>query len=198
MVAPKQLILMKGHPGVGKSSLARALAARLHMPLIDKDDAKDCMQQYSSHSSNHTEVDWNRLSYSIMFRMAETQLELLPGVIVDCPLATVQLYETAKEIAQRHNATVLVVECCCSDDGMWKERLERRGETDKESTRSHKPCSWQQLQELLSRYDGCYKWTSDGSTRVDCLIVVDSAAVSTDGAVKNVLEYIEQMRGRES
>ena len=37
------LILFKGHPGVGKSTVAQALASRLQCPLIDKDDARDCL-----------------------------------------------------------------------------------------------------------------------------------------------------------
>ena len=43
----KILILFKGHPGVGKSSLARALAVRLRCPIIDKDDARDCLSTLS-------------------------------------------------------------------------------------------------------------------------------------------------------
>ncbi|GBF91825.1 hypothetical protein Rsub_04930 [Raphidocelis subcapitata] len=38
------LLLVKGLPGSGKTSLARALARRLRWPLIDKDDARDCLQ----------------------------------------------------------------------------------------------------------------------------------------------------------
>jgi hypothetical protein len=35
------LFAMKGHPATGKSAVAHALAQRLHIPLIDKDDIKD-------------------------------------------------------------------------------------------------------------------------------------------------------------
>ena len=37
------LILFKGHPGVGKSTVAKALAVRLRCPIIDKDDARDSL-----------------------------------------------------------------------------------------------------------------------------------------------------------
>ena len=37
------MILMKGHPGSGKTSIARCLSELMRMPLIDKDDARDCL-----------------------------------------------------------------------------------------------------------------------------------------------------------
>jgi replication-associated recombination protein RarA len=37
----QMVILMKGHPGVGKSSIAICMAQLLQAPLIDKDDARD-------------------------------------------------------------------------------------------------------------------------------------------------------------
>ena len=38
------LVLLKGHPGAGKSTLGRALAATLGAALVDKDDARDAIQ----------------------------------------------------------------------------------------------------------------------------------------------------------
>ena len=40
-IALPWLIAMKGHPATGKSAVAHALAQRLHIPLLDKDDVKD-------------------------------------------------------------------------------------------------------------------------------------------------------------
>lgn len=37
------VIALQGPPGVGKSTLARALSARLGWPLLDKDDIKDLL-----------------------------------------------------------------------------------------------------------------------------------------------------------
>ncbi len=42
------LILMKGHPGSGKTSTARCLSEQMHIPLIDKDDARDCLTCFQS------------------------------------------------------------------------------------------------------------------------------------------------------
>ncbi len=41
-MAPK-VILFKGHPGSGKSAIARELSTWLHWPIVDKDDVRDCL-----------------------------------------------------------------------------------------------------------------------------------------------------------
>ena len=42
------LILMKGHPGSGKSTVARCLSELTHICIIDKDDARDCLTSLQS------------------------------------------------------------------------------------------------------------------------------------------------------
>lgn len=41
---PQVLLLLKGHPATGKSALARRLANTLRWPVVDKDDARDCLE----------------------------------------------------------------------------------------------------------------------------------------------------------
>ena len=45
----------------------------------------------------------------------------------------------------------MVVDCTCSDEALWRGRLERRGCEEEGGDRAHKPGSWGQLQALLSR-----------------------------------------------
>lgn len=90
------LLLIKGHPGTGKSTLAKQLAAALGWPLVDKDDARDCMR-----CSLATPQELNDLSYAIMFRVAGTQLSLGMSCILDCPFARVSLYQHAAALAQQ-------------------------------------------------------------------------------------------------
>lgn len=92
------LLLMKGHPGSGKSTLARLLAKRLRWALVDKDDARDCLGALKAAVGRE---ELNTLSYTIMWRVADTQLACGNSVIVDCPLARRQLYEAGLRIAQQ-------------------------------------------------------------------------------------------------
>uniref|UniRef100_A0A7R9Z3W5 Uncharacterized protein n=1 Tax=Chlamydomonas euryale TaxID=1486919 RepID=A0A7R9Z3W5_9CHLO len=116
---PPVLIMMKGHPGSGKSTLARALARALRCPLVDKDDARDCFQAHSAAAAaatggggdgaaaadggggGATGVDWNMLSYEVMFQVAGTQLGLGLNVVADCPLARARLFEDGVAVARR-------------------------------------------------------------------------------------------------
>ena len=62
---PLSLFALTGHPATGKSVLAHALAVRLQLPLIDKDDIKDAL---------YTLPEANRLSYAVMWQVVATQL----------------------------------------------------------------------------------------------------------------------------
>eukprot|EP00884_Botryococcus_braunii_P011850 jgi/Botrbrau1/20666/Bobra.0545s0001.1 len=156
LVHRQVLLLLKGHPGSGKSTLARLLAQRLHWTLVDKDDARDC---FTTLEGTVGKDELNALSYSVMWRIVDTQLSCSNCVIVDCPLARWQLYNVGLQLARKHMARVLVVECETLDQEVWKMRLEARGERDAATSCSHKPCSWEELQLLLKGYKGCDAWT---------------------------------------
>lgn len=98
------LLLLKGHPGSGKSTLGRALAAACGWPLTDKDDARSPFQPLAA---AHPGIDWNALSYDVMFRYAETQLACGLSVIVDCPLARRPLFDRAAALAARVRKVLL-------------------------------------------------------------------------------------------
>ena len=48
--------------------------------------------------------------------------------------------------------TVIVVECTCSDDKLWKTRLEKRASLHSREFKRHKPSGWKDIQALLQRY----------------------------------------------
>jgi len=114
------LIVMRGYPGTGKSTIARAISAALHAPLIDRDILR---QKAVDIFGNLPHV--GRFSYELMFALAEEQLSLGLSVVVDTPLTYRTTYEQAKEIAQTFHAPMLVVHCRCSPE-VQKRRLEGR------------------------------------------------------------------------
>ncbi|HYU75177.1 MAG TPA: AAA family ATPase, partial [Ktedonobacteraceae bacterium] len=75
------LIVMRGYPGTGKSTIARAISAALHAPLIDRDILR---QKAVDIFGNLPHV--GRFSYELMFALAEEQLSLGLSVVVDTPL----------------------------------------------------------------------------------------------------------------
>ena len=156
------MILMKGHPATGKSTLARALGRHLRWPVIDKDDAKD----HTDGLRGDDQLD-NQLAYSIIWQIVETQLEIGLDVIVETPLAHLWLYELGKSLAKRHDRPLLVVETRL-EEATWRQRLDARSAA---RTRPHTPNSWDEMQAQLVRYNGSWRYPIDPAHHV----VVDTA-----------------------
>jgi predicted kinase len=138
------LIVMKGHPATGKSTLAHALARTFGWPLIDKDDVKD-------HTLHLPEG--NQLAYAILWQVVERQLALGVSVIVDSPLSYPVGYTTACELAERYGAHLLVVETALAEV-LWRARLDAR--PAEEST--HKIRGWPAMQAQLQVYNDCWRY----------------------------------------
>ncbi len=120
MQIPETLIVMRGYPGTGKSTIARALASALHTPLIDRDILR---QTCVDILGNLPEL--GRLSYELMFAAAREQLRLGLSVIIDTPLTYRTTYEQAQHMAHTFHIPLLVVHCHCSED-LQRLRLEGR------------------------------------------------------------------------
>lgn len=79
------LIMMRGLPGCGKSTVSRALGKRLNCPIIDKDDIKDILDAHCSKGGG--------LSYEVMFNVARRQLLQGLNVICASPITFSMSYE---------------------------------------------------------------------------------------------------------
>src|SRR5947209_15679093 len=116
-------IVMRGYPGTGKSTIARAIAAALHAPLIDRDILR---QKAVDIFGDLPHV--GRFSYELMFALAEEQLSLGLSVVVDTPLTYRTTYEQAKELAQTFHVPMLVyiasVRLRCRN-AVWRDVWER-------------------------------------------------------------------------
>ncbi len=111
---------MRGYPGTGKSTIARAIAAALHAPLIDRDILR---QKAVDIFGDHPQI--GRFSYEMMFALTKEQLSLGLSVVVDTPLTYRTTYEQSKELARAFHTPMLVVHCQCPPE-VQKYRLEGR------------------------------------------------------------------------
>ncbi len=169
------LIAFKGHPGSGKSFLANALGLRLQIPVIDKDDIKDLL------AGSYT--DPGGLAYIGMFRIARRQLMLGLHVICDSPLSETQGYAAARRIAEETEARLLLIECVCSSQAIWRQRIEQRAALGQPS---HEIASWSDLEHHLIR-----RGESSGYSVAEPHLVVDTVH-PPDDVIALAMDWIAQ------
>ncbi|KAG5250631.1 zinc finger MYM-type protein [Salix suchowensis] len=179
------IIAMKGHPGTGKSTLASSLASSLKIPLIDKDDVRDCTISIQNSSPATASKLLNDLSYDVVWQIASTQLRLGLSVIVDSPLSRRAHLDRLVQVASSTGSLLVIVECKPLDEGVWRRRLEQRGRGDQASW--HKPSTWQDLERLLEGYDGS---TDYDVGDVPKLVLDTSVSVAVDELVSRVVDFV--------
>jgi len=210
---PPLLLCLKGHPGCGKSTLARALAAALRCPLVDKDDARDVLWPLEGAAGGAPSAgpaadaappaaDLNAACYAIALRVAATQLGLGMSVVFDSPLAHARVYAAAAAVAVAAGAVPVVLEVFASDEPAWRARLEARGAADAGTERAHRPATWAALGALLQRYDGCWRWpeAAGAGPAVPHFLRVDTAPPGGSGGEGGgeapLREVLRFLRGR--
>lgn len=134
------MLVFKGHPGSGKSAVARSLGRRLGFPVIDKDDIKDVLGELCA--------DPGGLAYTAMFNVARRQLIQGLSVICDSPLSEAKGYTAAACVAHDTSARMFVVECICSSPEEWRRRIEQRSLLH---LPDHHVTSWGDLEYHLQR-----------------------------------------------
>nr|GEX34604.1 P-loop containing nucleoside triphosphate hydrolase [Tanacetum cinerariifolium] len=152
---PSFIIAMKGHPGTGKTTLARFIAASLNCPLLDKDDVRDSTFAPEAQVESHTiKKLLNDLSYEVLWRMAMTQLGLGLSVVLDSPLSSkTHLDRLVDLVGSFDGCRLVVIECKPKDEVEWRRRLEARGK-DGCGGSWHKPTTWRDMERLLEGYNG--------------------------------------------
>lgn len=160
------LLLMKGMPGSGKSTLARALSRRLGWALIDKDDIKDIIDGHAA--------DSGRLAYDVMLNIAHRQLRLGNSVICDSPLTFASLYIEGQQIARAASATLAIIECHCSDESLWQQRINSRKAMN---LPAHHQTEWDGLQSYRQSVTGVTDYPiSDPYLILDTVTPLDELA----------------------
>ncbi|MDQ3688979.1 MAG: NUDIX domain-containing protein [Chloroflexota bacterium] len=131
------LVLMKGPPGSGKSTIAKELGRRLGWPVIDKDAVRDLLPD-----------QLGGISYEAMLALAERQLAIGLNVVADSPLGYGRAYSNARAVAVRTGARMVVIECNCSDAAEWRRRIEQRLDT---GLAAHHATDWSKVEAFHER-----------------------------------------------
>lgn len=154
------ILAMQGPPGAGKSTLARALSARLGWPLLDKDDIKDLLDGQTAQAG--------ALSYQILLRLVGRQVQQGVSVVCDSPLLS-RTYEGLQAIVSAADARLLVVSCTCPDEGVWRARVTAR---QGQGLAAHHTVDWAGVQRFLAQPEATYPIT-DPRLTLDTMRLLD-------------------------
>lgn len=124
--ARRCLVLFKGHPGCGKSSVAEALAQRLLWPLVDKDHFSDALHYFQKSRLETPVPSANDYAYAVTQRTAERILQGGLSCIVVSPLSRKATFLEYKALAAKMSVLLVLVECEASDETEWARRVWQR------------------------------------------------------------------------
>lgn len=118
------IIAMAGLPGVGKSTLARALASRLDAVVLDKDQVRANL--FPPSHVDYT-LDQDDFCVDVMYHTSRWLLERQRAttVILDgCTYTRRYQVDTLREVVADLGTELRIIECACDDD-VAVARLER-------------------------------------------------------------------------
>lgn len=116
------LLVFSGLPGTGKSELAQAVARSVRAPVLSVDPIESAILQAGITPSFETGL----AAYLIAETLADSQLRLGQSLIVDAVNAVEPAKDLWRRLAAKHGTPLRIIECCCSDETLHRERLRAR------------------------------------------------------------------------
>ncbi len=117
---PPNLILFRGLPASGKSTLARAVAMTNRVPILDRDILKALAAQ-----GYLDDVAAAKLSYAQLLLLAEEQLALGLGVVIDSPFTEGDQLTPFIALGRALGVPVRIIHCVVALE-VLQERIRRR------------------------------------------------------------------------
>lgn len=105
----RQIVLVSGAPGSGKTTLAVPLAAELGLPLISKDDIKETL--WDALEAETVDLPWSRKVGAAAMEVMWALAARCPAVVLDAPFRPRSLLERARLASL--DATFVEVHCSC-------------------------------------------------------------------------------------
>ncbi|WP_142140521.1 ATP-binding protein [Acidovorax sp. SLBN-42] len=117
-----QLVVMAGLPGAGKSTIAEIVGARLGATVVSVDPIESAILRAGIDADQPTGL----AAYLVAEQIAEKELDSGRTVIVDAVNAGEAARLQWRDLADRTDVRLRVIEVVCSDERLHRERLEKR------------------------------------------------------------------------
>ncbi len=118
-----RIILFRGRPGTGKTTLTHAFAEKTHFPILRKDDIYDPVSEYVNEHSER-----NKASHGILYKILESNVHSNSTFVLDFAFQNSSDYSIIKNWCMERDVEFKSVLVTCSDEKLWAERLDRRAE----------------------------------------------------------------------
>ncbi len=125
------LILVNGHPGSGKTTLARWLGDKLGIPCLTKDLFKETLYEHLPPGDREASRALGRAAYDLAFAAAEAVLASGGSVILEAPLHREFSQQRLDAIAARDEVAMVQVLLSASPDVLQSRYLERQASGDR-------------------------------------------------------------------
>ncbi len=116
-----KIILFRGRPGTGKTTLTHAFAEKSHFSILRKDDVYDPVSEYVKDHS-----DRNKLSHAILYKILESNIHSDTTFILDFAFQNPQDFLIIKNWCNERNVSFKSVLVTCSNESLWAERFNKR------------------------------------------------------------------------
>lgn len=147
-----QLIVMAGLPGAGKSTIAQIVGARLGATVVSVDPIESAILRAGIAADQPTGL----AAYLVAEEIAENELDSGRTVIVDAVNAVEAARLQWRDLAERAEVRLRVIEIVCSDELLHRGRLEKR-----ERRLPHlEETTWRAVEQSLEGYAA---WTGPSS-----------------------------------
>lgn len=123
-----QLIVITGHPGSGKTTLARQLSRRYHLSFISKDAIKEHIFDALGTRDKAWSLKVSAAAHRIMDDSIEQALSAGGSIIVESNFKPAIDSQRFTGLARRHHAQCLQILCKANGDVLftrWNNRIEK-------------------------------------------------------------------------
>ena len=116
-----KIILFRGRPCTGKTTLSNLFAQQTNLPILRKDDIYDASADFI------TEHDTcSKISYGALWKILESNILNCSAVVVDFPFQHQGELNIIKDWCDKNGVALKSILVTCSDEKLWSERLKKR------------------------------------------------------------------------